>query len=352
MKRIKLWHILTSLLFLLGIGWLIFADQHKETEKAIRSQVRNTVIESFPKQAEKYAKTVGLFHFPTGLKLSGPQEVDAPVIVLVHGLDDPGKVWQNLAPTLDDHGYEVWQMYYPNDQPVVESAALFHRELIQLRKSGIEEISIVAHSMGGLVSREFLTSPTSDYAGELTKQTVPRIDQLIMVGTPNHGSQVARLRVFSEVRDQFVRLTNGEVNGLGIILDGAGEAKIDLLPGSAFLTNLNSRQAPQGVNMSVIAGISSPWQEQKITDSLDQLRKRFPADYDSDIDLLGKYLVSMTHGLGDGLVTVASTKIPEVKHFTVNGTHLSMIRNLTASSQRIPPAIPIILNLLKNGSTT
>ncbi|NIO09464.1 MAG: acetyltransferase, partial [Deltaproteobacteria bacterium] len=54
---------------------------------------------------------------------------------------------------------------------------------------------------------------------------MPAVTALIMVGTPNHGSQLARLRVFTEMRDQLARLTKGEINWLGGILDGAGEAK-------------------------------------------------------------------------------------------------------------------------------
>ena len=58
-------------------------------------------------------------------------------------------------------------------------------------------------------------------------------------------------------------------------------------------------------------------------------------------------MISMTHGVGDGLVTVESTRLKGVPHQTVDGTHLSMIRNITKSSRRIPPAVPIIVNRLR-----
>jgi hypothetical protein len=47
------------------------------------------------------------------------------------------------------------------------------------------------------------------------------------------------------------------------------------------------------------------------------------------------------------VVTVESTRLEGVLHRTVDGTHLSMIRNITKGSPRIPPAVPIILNRLK-----
>ena len=195
-------------------------------------------------------------------------------VVLVHGLDDPGKVWQNLAPELVKEDFNVWLMHYPNDQPIVESARLFFEELKGLKQLGIQRISIVAHSMGGLVSREMLTSPEIDYRRSAKNGQVPEVATLIMVGTPNHGSQMARFRVFTEMRDHLARLTKGEAAWLGAIFDGAGEAKIDLLPGSRFLTELNARPHPEGWIMLIIAGITSPWNESDINRWIDNITQK------------------------------------------------------------------------------
>jgi hypothetical protein len=200
--------------------------------------------------------------------------------------------------------------------------------------------------MGGLVSREMLTRPEIDYATAVTDGIVPEVAELIMVATPNHGSQLARVRVFGETRDHLVRLMEGEANWLGWILDGAGEAKIDLLPGSQFLIELNARPHPEGLEMSIIAGISSPWNEQDIDRWVDTVRQQLSDGNSEWADKLGETLVSMTHGLGDGLVTVESTRLEGVPHRTVDGTHLSMIRNIITDSPRIPPAVPIIIDKL------
>jgi hypothetical protein len=58
-------------------------------------------------------------------------------------------------------------------------------------------------------------------------------------------------------------------------------------------------------------------------------------------------MIAMTHGLGDGLVTVESTRLEGVPHRTVDGTHLSMIRNITSDRRRTPPAVTIIIDYLK-----
>jgi hypothetical protein len=167
-----------------------------------------------------------------------------------------------------------------------------------------------------------------------------------MVGTPNHGSELARLRVFTEMRDQLVRVTKGEFKWLGSILDGAGEAKIDLLPGSRFLTELNARPHPEGVNMLIIAGVTSPWSEGDINRWVTDVRQKVPDPQKKWVDNFGRNMVDLTHGLGDGLVTVASTRLEGVPHRSVDGTHMSMIRNIKSSSDRIPPAVPIIVDYL------
>lgn len=238
-------------------------------------------------------------------------------------------------------------MDYPNDQPVVESARLFFEALKGFKERGIDRIAIVGHSMGGLVSREMLTNPQLNYGEPASSNLVPEVTTLIMVGTPNHGSQMARFRVFSEMRDLMARLTSGKTNWLGGILDGAGEAKIDLLPGSLFLTELNARPHPENVELFIIAGITSPWSEVDINRWVGELRQKLPDGRQNWADEFGDNMISMTHGLGDGLVTVESTRLEGVPHTTVDGTHLSMIRNLTMSSRRIPPAVPIIVDRLE-----
>lgn len=343
------WMLLVALVTLLPILWFVLTHSYNEEEKDLRRQLRKTVKETFPQQTAQFSQTFGLFPFNDNSHIATSTTGHSKSVILVHGLDDPGKVWMNLAPTLAKEGYTVWMLQYPNDQPVVESSLLFFEELKKLRQSGVDTVSIVGHSMGGLVSRELLTSPDIAYDYSTKIGLVPKVKLLIMVGTPNHGSQLARFRVFAELRDHFARMTKVESNWLGFILDGAGEAKIDLLPGSRFLTELNSRPHPEGVDMQVIAGITSPWSENDIDNILGGVEQTFSALEQKDIAGMRRYLVSMTNGLGDGLVTVASTRLEGVPHLTVSGTHLSMIRNITETSDRVPPAVPVIHKKLTAG---
>ena len=342
-RRRRLW--IAGLAVLLGGLWYLLTAFYPEEEKELRTQLRESVKESFPEESAAFSRTFGLRRFePDGHPC---READSGRgVVLVHGLDDPGKVWRSLAPELCDQGFDVWLMQYPNDQPIAESARLLLEELKGLEEESIERVAIVAHSMGGLVSREILTSPEIGYAASARDGVVPEVRTLIMVGTPNHGSSLARFRVFAEWRDQLSRLTNGEASWLGGILDGAGEAKIDLLPGSRFLTELNRRPHPEGVEMLIIAGVASPWSEGEIGGWIDEQVKNASKDQEKRLDELGASLVSLARGVGDGLVSVESSRLEGVEHQTVDGTHMSMIRTLTSDSERIPPVVPIIVDRL------
>jgi pimeloyl-ACP methyl ester carboxylesterase len=344
-KRRWLW--VTGGIILLAGLWQLLANPYQEDEKQLRRQLRETLKNKYPDKAAEFFNRFGLFYFEVDPEAPRGADPSRKSVVLVHGLDDPGSVWQRLAPELVKEDFNVWLLQYPNDQPIVESAWLFLEALHGLRRAGIRRISIVAHSMGGLVAREMLTSPDIEYHKFAKNKQVPEIAELIMVGTPNHGSQLARLRVFTEMRDHLARLTNGEANWLGVILDGAGEAKVDLLPGSRFLTELNARPHPEGVDMLIIAGITSPWDESDIKHWVGEFHQKVSDDHKRLVDELGAKMIAMTNGFGDGLVTVESTRLEGIPHRTVDGTHLSMIRNITSSRRRIPPAVPIIIERLK-----
>lgn len=291
-------------LVVLVTGWQITRSFWTEEEKQLRTQIRNGFEQQFSDEIKHSKKRFGLEAF-------NPHRVDARHIILIHGLDDPGKVWMNLAPVLAALNHNVWIMTYPNDQPVKESAVFFNQQLQLLKQKGIREVTVIAHSMGGLVSREVLTHPDSQCNNSKCHRS--HIRELIMVGTPNHGSELARFRTFAEIREQTSRFIEGDAHWLDWIADGAGEAGIDLLPESRFLQELNQRPLPENTDFFIIAGIVADQEE-----------------------------------IGDTLVSLDSAMLDGIPFEVVSGNHLSMIRNVTESSQRIPPAIPIITKRLES----
>jgi len=318
---------------------------YREEERKARIRIRETLKEKYPETVKQLKTTYGLKPFEQP-KYQKKRNAHKSVVILVHGLDDPGRVWMNLAPALIEEGFSVWILTYPNDQPIMESAQFFLKSIKSHNVSGTRNISIVAHSMGGLVAREMLTNPELLYTEKTERGDLPRVNQLIMVGTPNHGSELARFRVFTEFRDQLGNLFKKNYHWLQGIVDGAGEAGIDLIPGSKFLKGLNSRSHPSNVSMLVIAGVMSQKQKNEIEKFAHNLEFKLPKENRIVTNKMENALLSMSKQIGDGLVSVNSASLSGVPLKIVKGTHLSMIRNILASSQRIPPAVPIIIEQL------
>jgi pimeloyl-ACP methyl ester carboxylesterase len=285
-------------------------------EAQLRHEIHLAVQDHFPQAARNLAERLGIQPFQ-GVNGTENQQFKGRVI-LIHGLDDPGIIWDDLAPVLRKNQYRVLIMSYPNDQAIQASSRFFFDQLKLLAREDPDPVSIVAHSMGGLVTRDMLTCPELDYPGARTDGKVPAVKQLILLGTPNQGSHLARFRIVTEIRDQIYYLSVPGTHWLHCLLDGTGAAGVELLPGSRFLSQLNQRPLPADVEIEIIAGMI------------------FFSQNDCEIKEL----------LGDGLVSLKSTRLKNVPLVRVPGTHFSMIRNLTRSSSRIPPAVPVILELL------
>ena len=229
---------------------------------------------------------------------------------------------------------------YPNDQPITDSADLFAGHLAKLPTTGIKSMSLVAHSMGGLVSREVLTN--TKYTG------YPQANRLITVGTPHHGSPLAHFQFVGEIRDQIVRAFSGDGLLFGAVFDGAGEAKIDLLPNSEFLTTLNARPNPQGLTITCIIGNASPVDMNEVRDFETKCADLLNGGQNDQ--KFSKAIEQLTNGIGDGCVSMASAHLEGVSdEVVVQANHRSMLRTIPViSTTKQPPSIPIILDRLKD----
>jgi pimeloyl-ACP methyl ester carboxylesterase len=181
-----------------------------------------------------------------------PPHVDPnrPMVVLVHGLDCNRSNWYPMAELLIGQGYQVAYFTYPSDEPLEESAALFTRVMRAVREVFPDvKLDVVAHSMGGLVARDYIEG--DDYDGG--------VDHLIMLGTPNAGSRWAAYRWALEVQEHY-HLWKSDPNWhwTWAITDGLGEAGRDLKPTSLFLQSLNAHPRRAGVKYTIVAGDQHP----------------------------------------------------------------------------------------------
>ncbi len=260
-----------------------------------------------------------------------------PLVVLVHGLDSSPDA---LAPlhaflTSPPHACQVATFRHPDDGPVDEAAAGLAG---RLRALGAQPIAIVAHSMGGLVARACVEDPALDPGN---------VRALVLLGTPNQGSDLAALRWLLDARQAAQDAAQGQPVGDVLferLRDGLGEAGGDLLPDSVFLRQLNARERNPRVRYLLVLGTRVPagvsagvralrsgtgWLGAHPAGQLVQARvERWLGDLDE-----------VRPGRGDGAVSVAQGRLAGVEPVLVDLDHLGLVgRRLPGSpAPKAPP---------------
>lgn len=288
-------------------------------------------------------------------------------VVLVHGLDDAGATFRDLIEALDDAGHVVLEFTYPNDGSIVTATDLLAGELAQISAWGVERVDIVAHSMGGLVTRDLLTR--DEYYGGNARggRDLPSIERFVMCGTPNTGSHAARLRWVAETREHVVRAVTRRGGLLGGREDGRGEAGHELRPGSDFLEELNARPMPRNVAITCVVAYAVPIQPEAARDAARATAVGEPSAPESlgapvepkranwfvrswrvVVGGVDGAIRGGVAGIGDGLVTVESAILDGAEDVVfIRAGHGSMLRGTRFG--RVPPAIPVVLDRLDRG---
>jgi pimeloyl-ACP methyl ester carboxylesterase len=122
----------------------------------------------------------------------------------------------------------VFAVNYPNNASIASVAPTVAQRVRDiLTATGESRLNIIAHSQGGLVSR---------YATQ-TLGMSSRVANLVMIGTPNHGSEWAKWMILAPAfQPSWMKQIRAS---LGLDCLATGQAGYDLVPGSAFLNQLN-----------------------------------------------------------------------------------------------------------------
>jgi pimeloyl-ACP methyl ester carboxylesterase len=105
------------------------------------------------------------------------------LVLLLHGLGSSPEVMQTLKRALEADGYEAMTVTYPTTEQGVQSNADGVERILKSLE-GYSEVSIVAHSLGGLITRSALSR------GSFSQFPVP-VKNVVMLGTPNQGAALA-----------------------------------------------------------------------------------------------------------------------------------------------------------------
>lgn len=151
------------------------------------------------------------------------------LVLLVHGIGRGPATFGDLPDKLRTAGFEARAISYPSTRGSIEDHAAQLERLLQ-RADGVDEVSFVTHSMGGIIVRRLLSGN-----GEWQSRIKP--GRLIMIAPPNQGSVVAKAlqpawpyRLFYGTAGQ--QLTPAKVTVLpvpeipfGIIAGGLGDTE-------------------------------------------------------------------------------------------------------------------------------
>ncbi|MGI9285737.1 MAG: lipase family alpha/beta hydrolase [Pseudomonadales bacterium] len=143
-------------------------------------------------------------------------------VLFIHGaLGHPGN-WRGAIKSLDRNHYQPWLYYYPTAASLEDVSVYLAWFIYELQAQlGFERLTLVAHSMGGLVALR-AAQLLEEYQGN----TSP-IDRLITLSTPWQGHKGAAMGA---------RLA-----------PAAAPSWLDVSPGSDFLRDLAQRGLPAGV---------------------------------------------------------------------------------------------------------
>jgi pimeloyl-ACP methyl ester carboxylesterase len=122
--------------------------------------------------------------------------IDGRAVIVLHGLGRDRSVLEPVCRYLRENSkLSVYNFGYPSTQAGVAQHAQSLARVID-RLEGVTELNFVAHSLGNLVVRHYF----ADRKGRAS----PPLGRVVMLGPPNHGSEVAATLAQS---DWFVSAT-------------------------------------------------------------------------------------------------------------------------------------------------
>lgn len=98
-----------------------------------------------------------LEQYGAGLFLLQKYEKNKIPIIFVHGANAASGVWTDIIARLDRKKFQPWVFNYPSGVRLDLASEYMKRAVSDLQKKyGMKQIYVVAHSMGGLVTRSFI----------------------------------------------------------------------------------------------------------------------------------------------------------------------------------------------------
>lgn len=227
-----------------------------------------------------------------GLYMVQPYEPGKIPVLLVHGLWSSPMTWMQMfndlraSPEIREH-YQFWFYLYPTAQPFWLSAAQFREDLAEVRQAldpyrqepALDQMVLIGHSMGGLVSRLQTIDSRDDFWRLVSDQPFrlvkadpevrqqleacfffrpnPSVRRVITVGTPHRGSSFSNSAT-QWITSKLIRLPEMLVQGKGSLFrDNKDLIRDDTLLNTK--TSIDSLDPDSPFFPVMLASYTAPW---------------------------------------------------------------------------------------------
>jgi pimeloyl-ACP methyl ester carboxylesterase len=261
--------------------------------------------------------------------------LDKGLVVFIHGFQSRPERYSSILKEVRQAGIPCAVLRYPNDQALDQSAALLAKELRKVTAAqGERPVTILALSMGGLIARAVVEDPKLDPGN---------VKRLLLVATPNHGSEMAKFAIGTDLFEFLVRAPEGSWTKrlYAAVEDGLGEAATDLRPGSDFLRELNARKRNPKVSYSLFlgtAGLIDEEMRQRLRERMSERgrRGRLARFAAGKGDHMLAEMDEIVKGKGDGVVAVERSRLKGVEDTVVLGFgHCELMDAPTEASREL-----------------
>jgi len=102
------------------------------------------------------------------------------LVVLLHGLNKSASSLKELEKFINSHGFSTLNINYPSTKYTIQELIKWIHIKINTKLNYYHTVSFVGFSMGGLIIRAYLS-----------RYNILNLGKVVMIGTPNNGSEVA-----------------------------------------------------------------------------------------------------------------------------------------------------------------
>ncbi len=274
-------------------------------------------------------------------------------LLLIHGWNYNGKPsppatgqWNNFLnyllndPELREFYKPYFVKYWSNSIPVNAIAGLL-RDKIQQTGFHEKEIVIIAHSMGGLVSRSFMNEYSYTSGKNIGKKCGENVRLLITLGTPHHGSPMANGPARDNEVDFIMKLTLSTVESMAFKDIKYNEVNRSDLRWDNYDNLLNYDKYPGEKNDWLVNLNSNTIFDSKTicySSTVKGIFKLPPLNTVKEQYQVGAYILEKSFGIqNDGIVPIASSSFaghqPKLVRFFAEHNHAEINTGVEGSNE-------------------